>query len=439
MPVAELAVPTKIARDGGHRPERRADDGLGDERDHVSRPQARDFRLELGHEPLAVRLVGLAGLLATVGIARCDVRHVHQQRLELLAARDVAAGRKRTERVPVVALQARDHVPPLRLADLDEVLARELQRGFHRLRAAAHEVHARHPGRGMRDQLGGERLHRLVREERGVREREPAGLRRDRRADVGIAMTEAGNSRAAGAVEVAPACRVDEVRAVTRYGDRILVLRKLGLEDIVCDRAAGRVEQGRRCRPQKRRGQPWGGRRSCAPETLAHRPADGRPPGRERFRQPGPHRREQLVVARELVPPLVGANDRDRRELFAEPLESGPLDVLVRGTSPIGFSAPCALPWQRSTIHFSTRMFSPNPGQMNLPLCVGRNQLTRRCAAWETARRSSASGRSSRPCGSRRTESSPSGRAARRRLCPVAAAVVSEPIVAPMIDAVRPS
>jgi len=30
----------------------------------------------------------------------------------------------------------------------------------------------------------------------------------------------------------------------------------------------------------------------------------------------------------------------------------------------------------RSTIHFSTRMLSPNPGQMNSPFSSCRNQLT---------------------------------------------------------------
>src|SRR5713226_890439 len=48
------------------------------------------------------------------------------------------------------------------------------------------------------------------------------------------------------------------------------------------------------------------------------------------------------------------------------------------GTLPIGVSTPCALPWQRSTIHFNTRMFSPNPGQMNLPSASVRNQLTQK-------------------------------------------------------------
>ena len=105
-------------------------------------------------------------------------------------------------------------MPSLRLADLDEVLARELQRGFHRLRAAAHEVNARHPARRVRDQLGRERLHGFVGEERGVREREPVGLGLDRCTDVEIAVAEAGDRSTAGAVEVALPGGVDQIRAV---------------------------------------------------------------------------------------------------------------------------------------------------------------------------------------------------------------------------------
>src|ERR1700704_992558 len=54
------------------------------------------------------------------------------------------------------------------------------------------------------------------------------------------------------------------------------------------------------------------------------------------------------------------------------------------GTLPMGVSTALPLPWQRSTIHFSTRMFSPYPGQMNFPFASVRNQLMQkmrgRCA-----------------------------------------------------------
>ena len=80
-----------------------------------------------------------------------------------------------------------------------------------------------------------------------------------------------------------------------------------------------------------------------------------------------------------------------------------------------------ALPSRRSTIHLSTRLFSPKPGQMNLPSSSLRNQLTKkmlrqlapvlRCADLQPV------ARSSRPCCSRRTAASRTGRGAARRPC----------------------
>ena len=63
-----------------------------------------------------------------------------QQRLELRAPPFVAAGRERAERIAVIALPARDDVPTARLAFLDEILPRQLQRRLDRLRAAADEI-----------------------------------------------------------------------------------------------------------------------------------------------------------------------------------------------------------------------------------------------------------------------------------------------------------
>jgi hypothetical protein len=42
----------------------------------------------------------------------------------------------------------------------------------------------------------------------------------------------------------------------------------------------------------------------------------------------------------------------------------------------MGVRVAWAPPDSRSTIHLSTRMFSPNPGQTNLPFASLRNQLT---------------------------------------------------------------
>ena len=46
------------------------------------------------------------------------------------------------------------------------------------------------------------------------------------------------------------------------------------------------------------------------------------------------------------------------------------------GIQPIGVSLPRARPRTRSTIHFSTRMFSLKPGHRNLPSASLRNQFT---------------------------------------------------------------
>jgi hypothetical protein len=51
----------------------------------------------------------------------------------------MAADRERAERVAVIAHPPGDEMAALRLAALDEVLARELERDLHRFRAAADE------------------------------------------------------------------------------------------------------------------------------------------------------------------------------------------------------------------------------------------------------------------------------------------------------------
>src|SRR3546814_9288456 len=70
-----------------------------------------------------------------------------QQRPELRAAPLVAAGSQRAQRVAVIALPARNDVAALRLALLDEVLPRHLQRRLDRLRTAAHQVDVVEPHR----------------------------------------------------------------------------------------------------------------------------------------------------------------------------------------------------------------------------------------------------------------------------------------------------
>jgi hypothetical protein len=46
------------------------------------------------------------------------------------------------------------------------------------------------------------------------------------------------------------------------------------------------------------------------------------------------------------------------------------------GTRPMAVSTASPSPFTRSTIHFSTRLLSPKPGQRNLPSAPLRNQFT---------------------------------------------------------------
>ena len=107
------------------------------------------------------------------------MRDVDQQRLELLAAPGIAADRQGAEGIAVVAAAPGNDVLALQFTLLDVVLARKLQRRLHSLGAAGNEVHAVEFLRRAADQLVGQRLHRLIREERGVREGQLVQLRLD--------------------------------------------------------------------------------------------------------------------------------------------------------------------------------------------------------------------------------------------------------------------
>src|SRR6185437_12830668 len=91
-------------------------------------------------DPLAVLRLALVRLLEAIGEARRDERDLHQQRVVRRAPPRIAADRERAERVAVIALAAGDEVPALRLADLQEVLPRQLERRLDRLRTTADEI-----------------------------------------------------------------------------------------------------------------------------------------------------------------------------------------------------------------------------------------------------------------------------------------------------------
>ncbi len=127
---------------------------------------------------------------------------VDQQRRELPAPPFVAADREGAERVAVIALLAGDEEAPLRLADLDEILPRHLQRRFHRLRAAADEIDLRDAGRRMGDDVVGERFGDFGGEKGGMRIGDLVHLRLHRRQHVRMVVPEAGDGRASAGVDI---------------------------------------------------------------------------------------------------------------------------------------------------------------------------------------------------------------------------------------------
>ena len=177
--VADFADALEVAGRRGNRAERRADDGLGDERGDVVGAELDDLRFELVRHAQPVRFGGFVRRLVAVRVARRDVVYrIDQHRLELAAAPDVAARGQRAERVAVITLAARDHEFSLRLTALDEILACQFQRRFDGLGAAAGQPHVGKFAGCVRDEVVGKPFRHLGREKSRVREREPIGLSR---------------------------------------------------------------------------------------------------------------------------------------------------------------------------------------------------------------------------------------------------------------------
>ena len=101
----------------------------------------------------------------------------------------------------MIALPARDEVRALGLADLDEILARELQRGLGAFRTGRAEIGVRQPAgfavqHDIREVLGG-----LAAERSGMGIGHGGGLPADRLGDAAVAVAEAGDRRAARGVD----------------------------------------------------------------------------------------------------------------------------------------------------------------------------------------------------------------------------------------------
>jgi hypothetical protein len=114
----------------------------------------------------------------------------------------------------VIALPARDEVLALRLADLDEVLACQLQRGLDRFRAAGDEIRVVQVARCSGGEARGQLFGHIGRKERRVRIRQCAHLLADGLDHARMAVAEARNGSAAAGVEVALAVGVDERHAL---------------------------------------------------------------------------------------------------------------------------------------------------------------------------------------------------------------------------------
>ena len=218
--VAQLADAAQVARHRRQRAGGRADHRLGDKSDHVGAADTLDRVGQLAHEAFAVRLRRFVVAPVAIFVAWRDVRDVDQQRRELRAPPRVAAHRQCAERVAVIALAARDEVPALRFAALDEVLPRHLQRRLDGFRPAADEVGVAHAGRRMRDQIIGQCLGDLSGEEARVCVGEAIDLRMHRGEHVAMRMPEARHRRAARRVEVSPPIGIDQRDAVAGDGGR---------------------------------------------------------------------------------------------------------------------------------------------------------------------------------------------------------------------------
>ena len=209
----------EVARHRWHAAERRARDRFGDERDHLVAAQALDLALELRAQAVDIGGVGLAFAPIAVRIARRNMGRADEQRRELLAPPEVAADGERAERIAVIRLPAADDLRALRLALLDEVLPRELERRFHRLGSARGEVDAVERLRRGCDQRIGQRFHRLVGEEGRVRIGQRFQLARDRLDHRAVGVAQAADCGAAGRIEVAPAFAVPLLRPGNRAMD----------------------------------------------------------------------------------------------------------------------------------------------------------------------------------------------------------------------------
>jgi hypothetical protein len=207
--VAQRAQPLQVTGRRHGRAQRRATDRLDDDAGQgvAVLDEAGPGRVE--QVPRVLVLVHPVGVAVRVG----GRQHGERSRV---GAHDGAPGvtgqRQAAEGVAVVAPVVRQEPLTLGLADLLEVLQRELQGGLDRLGAAVDEPDAVRPGPG--GQPRRELFERLAGERGAVHIRHPPGLFPHGRHHVRVAVSDRGHRGAGRAVDVAAAGGVDQPHPV---------------------------------------------------------------------------------------------------------------------------------------------------------------------------------------------------------------------------------
>ena len=231
VPVADLAHAAEVAGHGRDRAERGSDHRFGHEGDDVVAAELLDLGLELFGETRRIGLRRLIDAAIAIFIDRRDVMRLEQERRELRPLFFATTDRQRAQRDAVIALTPRDDFSPLRLAPFDEILARELERGLDRLRAAADVEHMPDAGRSMRDEIVGQLLGDLRGEEARVRVSKPVELVVHGGQHVRMRVAETRHRGAGGRVDVLLAVGIADQHALPARGDGIEV-PDLAMQDV---------------------------------------------------------------------------------------------------------------------------------------------------------------------------------------------------------------
>jgi len=221
MAVADFPYPLKIAGNRGHRTQGGANHGLGNKGHDVLAAELPDLCIELLGQPFGVSLRGLLRAPLAIFEHRRYMVRLEQQRSELLALLFPSADRQRAQGYAVIALAARNDVSPLRLPKLDKILPRQLERGLDCLRSAAHEEDTTDTFRRARDQLVGELFGYISREEARMCVSQTVELLAHRGEHVRMRMSQAGDRRPAGSIDILASGRIADDDALSLRGDRI--------------------------------------------------------------------------------------------------------------------------------------------------------------------------------------------------------------------------